>query len=718
MAQITIKETWLKLSEQPEQFFTQAGIQPYEHQVQTFKWLMDSNVDVIFNGVVTGGGKSLAAFSRALLSRPPTPTLALYPTNELGRDQESQIRNYIERFHLSLPPRVCRISADLLATMAETAGVTKQTELLTRFQESEIILTNPDIYHYIFNLYYLRPLDNRDKVFARLVNNFDLVVFDEFHLFGTPQAVSAINSIFLTRHISGPGRKKFLFLSATPSPLLQRFLEKAGMNYQVVASRYCHLSREEAKALEEGFRKKWQRTSHEVTLNLVVPENGTGRWIMENAETVIVEFFRSNPGSKCAIILNSVAAAKRITRALKEQLTPKGITVGENTGFSTESEKVASYKADVLVGTSTVDVGVDFKINLLIFEAVDASSFIQRFGRLGRHDGYTNEEGFYIQFQTFYAYALIPRFIYERLLIKKEEPSDQALLIDGTAYSREELRDAVNQVYPPVTDFRYYPSRWGILQSAYIYYALSQKEIKGVYETIREGFKEDIRQAFGIQNFRAKVGKVCGYLKKREGYAPEILEVARSFRGGSGLECGVIDLTVEDSREQFKTYDLPRLLSNWRVSGVLDRQEFLQKAEAVGVSTKPFDYATLFLEVNSFLDRPSRWRFYLDCDLSELDLSRVLVLKGFNLLDIESDYQNRLNVKLRQQRLVCYILNTKRLDVKSRRALPLLFPVYSLADKYSMQDPDPPYAVTFGQEALMLESLYFFTKTPSKGWVI
>ncbi|MEM2890677.1 MAG: type I-D CRISPR-associated helicase Cas3' [Candidatus Hadarchaeum sp.] len=718
MAQITIKETWLKLSEQPEQFFVQAGIRPYEHQVQTFKWLMDPRVDVIFNGALTGGGKSLAAFSRALFTHPPMPTLALYPTNELGRDQESQLKNYITQFHPPFPPRVCRISADLLAAAADTAGVTRQTELLTRFQESEIILTNPDIYHYVLNLYYLRGTDTRDKVFARLVNNFDLVVFDEFHLFGTPQVVSVINAIFLTRHISGPGRKKFLFLSATPSHLLREFLEKAGVNYQVVESEYGHLSREETKALDEGFRKKWRRTSHEVTLNLVVPENGAERWIMENAETVLVEFFRNHPGSKGAVILNSVAAAKRVARTLRERLGPQGITVGENTGFSTESEKLASYRADVLIGTSTVDVGVDFKINLLIFEAVDASSFIQRFGRLGRHDGYTNEEGSYIPFQTFCAYALVPRFIYERLFLSKEEQSDNTLLVEGSAYSREELRDIMSQVYPPVTDFRYYPSRWGVLQSAYIYYALGQKEIKGVYETIREGFKEDSEQAFGIKNLGAKVGEVHRYLHKEDNHEPEILEVARSFRGTSGLECGVIDLTVEDPKERFKTYDLPRLLSNWRIAGVLDREEFLEKAEAIGISKKPFDYASLFLEVNGFLDRPSRWRFYLDYDLGELNLSRVLVLKGFRVLNVESDYQNRLNTKLRQQRLVCYILEMDRFDVKFSRALPLLFPVYPLADQYSMNDPNPPFSVAFGQEALMLESLFFFVKSSSKGWII
>lgn len=718
MARIIIKETWLKLATSLPSQFTQVGLQPYEHQVQTFNLLTEPDVEVIFNCVLTGGGKSLAAFSKALLPDPPVPTVALYPTNELSRDQESCLKNYVEQLHLSHPPRLSRISADLLAAAAYTAGVMKQTELLTRFQESEIILTNPDIYHYIFNLYYLRSTDSRDKVFARLVNNFDLVVFDEFHLFSTPQAVSALNSIFLTRHVAGPGRKKFLFLSATPSNLFREFFEKTGINYHVIESEYRHLSSEEASAIDKEFRKGWRRITHQVNLNFVVAEGGAERWIIENAETAIIEFFRHNPGSKCAVILNSVAAAKRVVRTLKENLAPYGLTVGENTGFSTESEKSASYKADILVGTSTVDVGVDFKINLLLFEALDASSFIQRFGRLGRHDGYTREDGTCVQFQTFGAYALVPRFIHERLFVSREEQSDSTVLIEGGSYSREELRDAIDRVYPPVNDFRHYTLRWGVLQSAYVYYSLGQKEIKEAYEIIREDFREDCERAFGVKSLGAKVGAVCRYLNNEHGYEQEILKVVRSFRGVSGLECSVIDLTVEDPKEQFKTYDLPRLLSNWHISGVLDREAFLNRAEEIGIFTKQFDYASLFLEVNSFLARPARWKFYLNCDLGELNLSHALVLKGFYVIDIESDYQIKLNNKLQRQRLVCYILEMNRFDVKYRRALPLLFPIYPLADIRSMSDLNPPFSVAFGQEALLLESLFYRAKYQSKGWVV
>ena len=39
----------------------------------------------------------------------------------------------------------------------------------------------------------------------------------------------------------------------------------------------------------------------------------------------------------------------------------------------------------LVIGTAAIEVGIDFKTDYLIFEAGDQASFMQRFGRLGRH---------------------------------------------------------------------------------------------------------------------------------------------------------------------------------------------------------------------------------------------------------------------------------------------------------------------------------------------
>ncbi len=241
--------------------------------------------------------------------------MGLYPTNELSRDQESQVDGYVKQ--LSLAPhqqRVCRLSGEQLTEYADEHDVSRQTELLRRIEQNEILLTNPDIYHLIMNGYYLRRSDAVDKIFNPLIKNFSLTVFDEFHIFSAPQIVSVVNSMLLTRATHGAGSRKFLFLSATPSGQLRASLERAGLRYAIVQGEYCHPLADEAATID---LHEHRRITHQVALSLDIitrPDKSAERWLVDNVEEVIVKFFREHPGSRCAVILNSVGAVKRCVR--------------------------------------------------------------------------------------------------------------------------------------------------------------------------------------------------------------------------------------------------------------------------------------------------------------------------------------------------------------------------------------------------------------------
>ncbi|MGA9383125.1 MAG: type I-D CRISPR-associated helicase Cas3', partial [Phormidium sp.] len=201
------------------------------HQAETFKALSDPNIDVILNSAMTGDGKSLAAYLKSLQEY--YCAIGLYPTNELARDQEIQIKSYIETFKPEQSPRINRLSSLELEIYAETEGLKKAGAIATRTGQSEILVTNPDIFHYIYRGAYVLKDDNRDKMWNRIDRNFDLFIFDEFHVFGEPQIASVINTMLLIRYTSGLNRqsgdrKKFLFLSATPNTQLIERLEKAG----------------------------------------------------------------------------------------------------------------------------------------------------------------------------------------------------------------------------------------------------------------------------------------------------------------------------------------------------------------------------------------------------------------------------------------------------------------------------------------------------------
>jgi CRISPR-associated endonuclease/helicase Cas3 len=709
MKQVILKEVYSKLALAGAVGSFISDRRLSQHQAQTYQLLSDPNLDVVFNAALTGDGKSLSAYLSAL--RDNRCTMGLYPTNELSRDQESQVDDYIKQ--LSLTPRlqrVCRLSSEQLTEYAGAHNVSRQTELLRRIEQSEILLANPDIYHLIMNGYYLRDKDARDKVFNPLIKNFTLTVFDEFHIFSAPQIISVVNAMLLTRGTHGAGRRKFLFLSATPSEQMRINFERVGIRYAIVEGQYIHALADEAKAIDLN---EYRRITNQVSLFFDIitrPDNSAEQWLIENVEVVIIKFFREHPGSRCAVILNSVGAVKRIINQLRPKLQRYGISVGENTGFSTKDERRESMAKDVLIGTSTIDIGVDFKINLLIFEATDAGNFIQRLGRLGRHDGYKDEHGVEIRFNAFQAYALVPQFIHERLF-EKPDVDTVTPLEDGGCYDRQAFFSNLREIYPAINNFKRYAHRWGGLQSTCVYLELGRKEIKQAYKDVRKQLRDDYERAFDL-SFNQQLGRVRDYLTGDKQDEKSILDVARSFRGGSALECGVIDRTVADERQQFKTYDLPGLLTNCVIAETLSEEEFKSRAEKVGVALQKFRYCKLYLAISGYRDAPMRWHFHLPTDLSVQSLDCVRATTGVSTILSDPEFQNPINRHLKRLKLVYYIVQFDNFSAKRRGALPQLFALYPLTDLRTMGDTLPSYSIAFGQEALLAETAFFYFAIP------
>jgi CRISPR-associated endonuclease/helicase Cas3 len=716
MKQVILKAVYSKLAPQDaaDSFVNDRRLS--QHQALTYQLLNDPNLDVVFNIALTGDGKSLSAYLPAL--RGDRCTMGLYPTNELSRDQEAQVDGYVEQLSLTpRPQRVCRLSGEQLTEYADEHNVSRQTELLRRIEQSEILLTNPDIYHLIMNGYYLRRSDAVDKVFNPLIKNFGLTVFDEFHIFSAPQIVSVVNAMLLARATHGAGSRKFLFLSATPSEQLCANLEHAGLRYAIVEGEYRHAFADEVATIDLS---EYRRITHQITLSFDItkrPDKTAEWWLIENAEEVIVRVFHEHPGSRCAVILNSVGAVKRCVNQLRPALASRGISVGENTGLSTKDERRESMTRDVLIGTSTIDIGVDFKINLLIFEATDAGNFIQRLGRLGRHDGYENERGAAIKFNTFQAYALVPQFIHERLF---EKPGTDGLtpLQDGGCYDRQAFFSKLREVYPSVNDFKRYAQHWGGLQSACVYLELGRKEIKQAYESVRKQLRDDYERTFKL-SINQQLGRVRAYVTGDKQDERPILEVARSFRGGGALECGVIDRAVADERQQFKTYDLPGLLTNCVITEVLSEDEFKARAEKAGVAINKFRYCKLYMVAGGYRDAPMRWHFHLPTDLSNQVTTGVRATTGVSVILSDREFENSINRHLKKLKRVYYIAQTDNFSAKRRGGLPQLFPLYPLTDLHTMNDSQPSYSIAFGQDALLMETVFcYFTTLPATALII
>ena len=667
-----------------------------QHQVETYEALKDPTIDVVFNTAITGDGKSLAAFLAAVTNR--TYTLAMYPTNELARDQEKQVRGYKALFKPENDPQIYRLNAAILEDFIATNKLSsKLAGLCDRADNSEILLTNPDIFHYIHDFRYLRRNkegkgDNPDRLFTKIDDNYKLFIFDEFHIFSSPQIASVINAILLIKH-TVPG-KKFLFLSATPNNLLEDFLSKAGLKHRIIDP-----------VKQGGYRfaagDNWRQISYQI--NLSFPQKlepnlrSSYNWIVENAETTILKFYQDNPGSKGAIILNSIAAVKNLVPKFKAIFEPLGLKVRENTGLTGETEKSKSVEdADLLLGTSTIDVGVDFRINFLVFEAADAGNFIQRFGRLGRHPG----------FDIYQAYALLPNFIIERLFEAENHP-----LQDGETRDRISLSEAIRQHYGYVNEFRQYPKRWGTIQSACVHLELEKNyQMKTKYPEAADNFAADIQQALGvtIKQMRAQLFRCMEKEKKK------IIEEARSFRGISQLDCAIYDTTNPDEpeKERFKTYNLPSLLSNFHFE-LMASADFMERAKKAGLAVSRFEKALCYLKLTGYRELREDWQFYCSRDdLSEIAKSgKVQIIKGLEV----TGGTNEINRKLSNRGLVCFVSDRDRATLRAKCGLPVHFQAYALSDP---SDGKANYTIAFGRSALLLETLIWHWKPQQdEGWI-
>ncbi|MBE9198017.1 MULTISPECIES: type I-D CRISPR-associated helicase Cas3' [unclassified Nodularia (in: cyanobacteria)] len=692
------------------------------HQLATLEALRDPNIEVVFNTAMTGDGKSLAAYLEVLQGE--FSAIGLYPTNELARDQETQIRGYIEQFQPEDEPRVVRLSGADLENYAENEGLKKGAAISTLTSQREVLLTNPDIFHYLHRGAYIIHGDSPDKLWGRIDKDFDLFIFDEFHVFSAPQIASVINTMLLIRCTNR--RKKFLFLSATPDPNLIVRLEQAGFRCQVInpiaQNKYQFPETEEQG--QQLQTQGWRQVARTISLNFIPLEpafKASETWLKENSDLILAQF-QNFPGSKGAIILNSIAAVKRLTVFFQEIFNPYKLTVGENTGLSGKAIKEQSLMADLVIGTSTIDVGVDFKINFLIFESSDAGNFIQRLGRLGRHEGY-EKNGEIIKFENFTAFALVPNFLVERLFQVDSPPLEV-----NSIYERPCFHNTISENYRQINDFRGYYRRWGAVQSFWLYYQLSDRTIKQQYAQSREQFQKACEEVFGSK-LKSIAGRVSGWAKDWKALSGKpgnpIADDAASFRGSSPLQCGLYDLTEENEADRFKTYDLPGILGNleiemWTEAGFVRTLKETAQRTRQPIAKGRFAHCLAFMKLRSYREERLNWKFTYPGDLQPIaDAWKVQVLTGVEIWQPDNQWIGAINKRLKKEGLVCYVIRRPVSEVRMRLRLPMHFQIYPISDQYSFHDVSAPYAIAFGHSALLLDTLaYTFKSAGDEIWVV
>jgi CRISPR-associated endonuclease/helicase Cas3 len=668
-----------------------ANWQLSQHQVETYAALQGDAYDVILNTAMTGDGKSLAGQLPLLVRPEHNNILALFPTNELIQDQQRSLEPLLPLWRHPTRWVGMMFGAALDTLTAELEALQRPQALLKLLNDHKLVLSNPDILHAILQFHYQQYGHTPTHVVGQLPLLFNQLTFDEFHIFDTPQVVAVLTGLLFL--VTQKPHLKTLLLSATPSKDVLALLDRAGF-----AGRIKEINPQKEGWYHHGANPgdSWRpilQGSH-----IHIAQGGMEDWIAAGGDMVLLNWFRERrPGAKGALIVNSVAAALRLTAHLAPLFRTEGFEVVPNTGITGKVVRKASYDADLLIGTSTVDVGVDFRINLLVFEANSAGTFLQRLGRLGRHTSYQDRDGREHRFSEFAAYALVPPFIYERLT-----QADTQTLCDGETYTREQLGQCVNLHFPKPANVSNYTRTWGRFVPAKVLSALNDPRIKGSYADTRSQLFS--RYSRLVQS--NLVDAIKDWTIRRTQGDELLIKEAQSFRGGSAFNCGVLKPDEGD----VVTYDLFWLLENAHLE-LLSKTAFCAEVVRWGQNDLPYKrgFQQFFFRWNSLREQREYVTVILPPEVARWGAERhqcAQVLPGFTIACAGHDeLLNSINATLRSAPCVGLIIpgHDPRQVQRARYLSPGLRLYQYRADP--LDAGEQVGTVAFGRNALLLDSI-------------
>lgn len=649
------------------------------HQVETCAEVLYGDAEIIFNTSATGDGKSLAAYLAGLLN-PKFRTIALYPTIELVTDQEKQVGGYCTDFNLDANKRVDTLYGAELARRVEKAEKSHKFKELSKVIERKlVILTNPDIFHLVTHFRYYNPAYDRAWLPLLFARNLDLYVADEFHIFGVHQESAILNSLLLIRY-NRPRKRpmKVLFTSATPKPSFIKKLQEASFQVAEVKGNY-------ESEPTPGYRQILQ--SVELEFVQLDRDSDPLTWLKEQAEN-IREILAAEGRGRGLIILNSVAQVSRAVRELQAIFPEDKVKVREISGRIDRQERIVTQtelqnaeQSVLVIGTSAVDVGVDFRIHLLIFEASDSATFIQRLGRLGRHPNFS-------AYKAFVLLSSRTPWIMARLTEK---------LAEVKTVNRNDFREMIENAFDPPSEFERYRAYWGALQAQGMLLNMAvKKEQSAIMQPLQEKITNDLRQVYGEQLDKKRAH---WFALSNDAIGKAVQEELLRFRGGSDLQAAVWD----DSR--FYTYDLLRLLPYGEVE-IIDRDPYIAAAKQFNhpATEFPDKYIQVYLKIKRWTDK-REYEIELECDRATEELKQCTLIL-LDKLSIVGHPQSEVKTCLRKRKLLAFIVSVIRddryshWDVSRKLHLNPTFGLYRLTD-----GDGQVYACAFNQDALLLEAM-------------
>ncbi len=533
---------------------------PLEHQQKTLEEvehaMLENRTLAIINASVTGSGKTLANYAYSL-SHKPTPTIGIYPTNELIKDQErALIDRGVNAYELI---KLDSVELDKWQQLIQANAHAQVLHAITGnwTEYKPVILTNPDIlYLLMYNLYaYHRPFQAyRERVLQNIINNYPIIVFDEFHLYNVKQEANAAFIVATAARLAPEKPHIFIFSSATPDlSRMENYLRRVSIDICPVHTP--------------------PSTSGELVCEPIDVEilpadlsHWQGRETIEKEFGRVLDFLKRYPTGQGVFILDSVYEAKLLAQSLAKRFGWD--QVGELHGYLDADARRGALERKFTVGTTTIDVGVDFTgkqaKDFIIFEARSAEQFMQRLGRIGRQRRERHDI-------PNYALALVPEYVNNALQEK------YASLLQFPACSREDFAAAIRDAYTTSNLFTGYLTKYAPLEATAAANRIIEQFVTDVQPEYADRLKGTVIDLFprkdGSPFLFDRLSKWQWYTWKRFGeskiqswnidgkkkeketiYFKEL----EQFRGSSDLSCAIYDrLDEERGFFPFKIYHLP-----------------------------------------------------------------------------------------------------------------------------------------------------------------
>ena len=534
----------------------------FEHQIESEHRIKADGSLFLFNHSPTGSGKTISWLKPALDAK--MKVIAVYPTNALVIDQKKQVDRDIKRF--GYDPKefhVQAITSDLLVKEkllypGET-GLTKG-QLLNRIirkgrARGLILLTNPDILTLALkDAYYEHNI-------REAIRSVDMIVVDEFHLASVKQSDMLL---FMMHEMSTDIRShlnKFVFLSATPNQQIVERAKKVGLNAIVFDDKSTPLSCSEGRPVLPKLKLEVRSGTIYTTYELIKKDL---KYFVDLCSRPI----NKDRSAKTVFILDGIFEVEEIFKVLSAALSGQKTKIERVDGLHPATpEKLKDF--DVLISNSSVEVGIDFNVDRLIFSGYSKSKLLQRIGRLRNKP----------EDEICEAVCFVPNVLYDHL----KEHSAKA---GNLTLTRKELVRQLEKVMESGLDLASYSKRYSPME-AYLYLKARIKGNTGRDESRNEypekGMPKSMHRDEWIRTLKLIEmhfleqqldGRTCEDLRNE---STQMKDGLLSYRGSR------FQVLMFDKEEaQLKLYDLMYLLRRGNVEFMPSQRFALRLREACG----------------------------------------------------------------------------------------------------------------------------------------